>query len=195
MIPVYRVSHLAAFARWREDEESDAGWLVNQILSNEETEAMRKGTAFHKALEIAVEGEYDSIERDGYTFHFTGQFELSLPATREMRVGKDYGGLIVSGQCDAIAGKTIYDHKSTEYFDAEKYLTGWQHRFYLDLFGADRFIWYVWEMNQMDESGHYNVHTLHPLTQYRYAGMDRELRALAADFKVFADRYLKREAA
>lgn len=191
MIPTYRVSHLAAFARWREDEDSDFGWLINQILHSEQTELMAKGTAFHKALELSTEGDYDQISVDGYTFHFTGSFELYIPPMREWRRERNYGGIIVSGQCDAILGNTIYDHKSTERFDAEKYLSGWQYRFYLDIFNAQRFIWNVWEMNEMKDPKHYNVHSLHRLEQFRYAGMEEECRELAQDFKEFAHKWIE----
>jgi hypothetical protein len=47
---------VAAYARWREDEDSEVGWLINSVLGGEESEAMRKGTAFHKYLETAQAG-------------------------------------------------------------------------------------------------------------------------------------------
>jgi hypothetical protein len=109
---------------------------------------------------------------------------------REWRKGKDYGGIMVSGQVDAIEGKTIYDHKTTERFDAEKYLESWQHRFYLDIFGADRFVWNVWEMNELKEPKCYGVNKLHTLEQYRYPELEADCTALALEYKDFARRYL-----
>jgi hypothetical protein len=192
MSQVFRVSHLAQFAHWKEDDESDVGWLVNSIISNEETEAMRKGTAFHKYLEHAKSGDMEEFSVDGYRFVFTADIEISLPVMREMRRSKDYGGIIVSGQCDGIVGAVVYDHKTTERFDAEKYLEGWQHKFYLDIFNANQFTWLVWEMKEIEEgSKAYEVFGLHQLTQYRYPGMYEECRNLAQEFKQFADRYLK----
>lgn len=191
MTQTFRVSHVAAFARWREDEDSDVGWLINDIRSNEETEAMRKGTAFHKALELACEGEYATVTANGYTFAFTCSVEIALPKTRELRKGKDYGGIIISGQADGIGGRVIIDHKTTSHFDAEKYLEGYQHKFYLDIFEADRFDWYCWEMKEIEEgSKNYEVFGFHPLTQYRYPGLEEDCRRLALDFKDFAARYL-----
>jgi hypothetical protein len=187
-----RVSHVAAYARWKADEDMPVGVLVNQIVSNVETEAMLKGTAFHKFLEHAQAGsETELAEAKGYTFAFVGDFNLYLPQMREWRKGKDYGGIIVSGQVDAIEGKTIYDHKTTERFDAEKYLTGAQWMFYMDIFGADRFVWNVWEMNELKEPKSYGVNKLHTLEQYRYPELEADCTALALEYKDFAEKFLR----
>jgi hypothetical protein len=207
MIPTYRVSHLAAYARWRAEESDDLGWLAKSIFSTESSEAMERGTAFHKALETASAGEYTTVSADGYTFAFTCEAEIVLPKTREIRRGKDYGGIIVSGQCDGIEGKRIIDHKTTgQQFDAEYHLDGWQHRFYLDIFEADRFDWHVWEMAEIkpskckavDISEHdyfddppgiaYEVYAHHLLTQYRYPAIEEDCRRLAVEFRDFAAR-------
>jgi hypothetical protein len=188
---VHRVSHLAAFARWKEMDDVGVDWLINNIRSDEQTEEMAKGTAFHKFLEHVQAGEeLAGTVVDGYTFAFVGDFELSLPPTRELRKSKIYDGLIVSGCCDAIAGKTIYDHKTTKYFEAENYLTSWQWKFYLDIFGADRFIWNIWEMNELDEPMSYGVNKLHKLEQFRYPAMSKDCLELAQEFKEFADKWL-----
>ena len=103
----------------------------------------------------------------------------------------------MSGQVDAIEGKTIYDHKSTERFDAEKYLESWQHRFYLDIFDADRFVWNVFEMKNIGEtvqdeavSQLYEVRALHPLVQYRYPALETDCTALALEYLDFALKYM-----
>jgi hypothetical protein len=188
-----RVSHVAAFARWKADEESDVAWLINDILSDKPSEAMLKGTAFHKFLEHAQAGESAQAQVDGYSFIFAGDFNLYLPRMREWRKGKDYGGITVSGQVDAIEHKTIYDHKTTERFDAEKYLESWQHRFYLDIFEADRFIWNVWEMKHLGEGDGtqaYEVRALHTLEQFRYPAMGDDCRDLALEYLAFARKYM-----
>lgn len=149
MIPTYRVSNLAAYARWKATEGDGIGWLHDSIFKSEETEAMNRGTAFHKALETALEGEYMTVEAMGYTFAFTCEAELYLPRTREQRRAKDYGGIIITGQCDGIEGRRIIDHKTVSQFDAEYHLDGWQHRFYLDIFEADRFDWHIWEVSEL----------------------------------------------
>lgn len=203
-----RVSHVSAYARWKAQEDSTVDWLINDILSDKPSEAMLKGTAFHKFLEHAQEGESEVANVDGYSFLFAGDFDLYLPRMREWRKGKDYGGIIVSGQVDAIEHKTIYDHKTTERFDAENYLESWQHRFYLDIFEADRFIWNVWEMKHLGEtaieeplehdsqsgmmgsSQAYEVRALHKLEQYRYPAMTQDCTELAQEYRDFARKYM-----
>jgi len=205
-----RVSHVSAFARWKNDEDASIDFLINDILSDKPSEAMLKGTAFHKFLEHAQAGESEQAQVDGYTFIFAGDFNLYLPRMREWRKGKDYGGIIVSGQVDAIEHKTIYDHKTTERFDAEKYLESWQHRFYLDIFEADRFVWNVWEMKHLGEttsiqdaleaeattggvvgsSQSYEVRALHQLEQFRYPAMEQDCTELALEYLAFARKYM-----
>lgn len=198
MIPTYRVSHLAAYHRWKAKEEDGIGWLYNSIFADESTEAMSRGTAFHKALEMALEGEYNTVEANGYTFAFTCDAEIILPQTREIRRSKDYGGIIVSGQCDGISSRYILDHKTTANWNggggddlkgAEKYVDGPQWRFYLDIFGADRFDWHIWECAEMKDSPRaYEVYNHHLLTQYRYPDLEADCRSLALEFKDFAAR-------
>lgn len=189
MIPTYRVSNLAAYARWKATEDADVNWLYRHITTELDTEATDRGKAFHKALETVLEGEYLTVKADGYTFAFTCEAELYLPRTREIRVGKNYGGIIVSGQCDGIEGKRIIDHKTVSGgFDAEHHLDGWQHRFYLDIFEADRFDWHVWEVGELKEPKAYEVYAHHALTQYRYPEMEADCRALALEFRDFTAR-------
>lgn len=206
MTPTYRVSHLDTYLRWKQDEGEDLNWLYRDIFASEPTEPMARGTAFHKALETVLEGEHSTVEAQGYTFAFTCEAELSLPRTREIRKYKDYGGIIITGQCDGVEGRMIIDHKTTEQFDAEKYQSKFQWRFYLDLFEADRFDWHVWEMSEMksltkkavDVSEHdyfdgpskaaYEVYAHHLLTQYRYPEMGEDCRRLALEFRDFAAR-------
>lgn len=190
MIPVYRVSHLAAYARWKADEDAGIGLLHEMIFSEGSSDAMSRGTAFHAALEAALEGEYSTVHALGYTFAFTCNAEISLPKVREVRRSKDYGGIIVTGQCDGIEGKRIIDHKTVQGgMDAEYHLDGWQHRFYLDIFGADRFDWHVWEVGEMkDTPKAYEVYGHHLLTQYRYPGLEYDCRELAHEFRDFAGR-------
>lgn len=191
----FRVSHLSAFARWLEEEDTDPSWLVNQITSREETELMRKGTAFHKCLEMASEADVDQLSVDGYTFIFAKDFAVELPSLREWRQYKDYGGIIVTGKCDGMHGKWLREYKTTERFDAENYLSSVQHSFYMDIFGADRFTYCVLEMHafereQSTDERIYTVKDMHVLTQYRYPGMEQECRDLAQRFRGFAERYM-----
>ena len=186
----FRVSHLELYRGWLADEDADMGWLLNALTNDEPTSAMVKGTAFHKALELAPRGEFAEISANGYTFRFEGDFALDVPSIREVRHAKDYGGITVSGQVDTIHGNLISDYKSTSQFDAERYLRGYSWRYYLDIFKADRFRWHVFEMKEdAREGGLYHVNALHTLEQHRYPDMERDCRELAQDFRRFVEHH------
>jgi hypothetical protein len=185
-----RVSGLESFRRWRLDDELPLGDLLSSLTSGVETEAMRRGTALHKALELAQPGEHESLSALGYTFNFAGG-AVAVPSIREVRAYGRYGDLTVTGQTDGLDGVVIVDHKTTTSFDAEKYLAGYQWRFYLDLFHADVFRWQVFEVREEGEGTRvYRVGEPHILTAYRYPDMRHDCEALAADFLTFARDFL-----
>jgi len=185
-----RVSSIETFRRWRLDEELGAADLVARLVDFQPTERMLAGTAFHRALELAIPGSYDRLEANGYTFLF-GDGEIALPDVRELRAYGSYGPLVVTGQVDGLLGKRIDDHKSTQSFRPEGYLEGCQWRFYLDIFGADVFRWNVFELvPSRDEDKTYMVKSPHILEQYRYPGLHDDCMDLARDFHEFASLHL-----
>jgi hypothetical protein len=191
----FRVSELESFRQWRDDEEADLDLLLSRMRGQTEpSEAMLAGTAFHKALETAPLGIAPELEAQGYTFRFTGNFDLVIPPVREVRAGKTYTGdgwsLTVSGQLDTIEGKRVEDHKTTGRFDPERYLGGYQWRYYLDIFGADQFRWNVFEIAVTDDPRIWEVYAHHTLEQWRYPGMEDDCRKLAADLARFAAIHL-----
>lgn len=174
---VVRVSTLEAFRRWRNDEEA----ADVDIFNVPETEAMRVGTALHKALELSDAGTFDTLDSDGYTFRFDCDIEIPVMQFKEFRSNKRYGDLMVSGQCDGIIGRTVCDYKTTGIFNAERYLDGYQWRYYLDIFGLDVFVWLVFVIRETGQD-EYSVTDFHKLEARRYAGMSEDCRALASDF-------------
>lgn len=188
------VSNVNLYKTWSEEEGLDVGWLLTKILVREQTDKMKAGEAFHKAVELALETEHYSVSAMGYTFHFLCDAELSLPKLREASLSQDYDGLLVKGRVDGISGKLVTDLKTTEQFDAERYVDGLQWRFYLDMTGADRFDWHVFQMKDAtqpaDENLVYEVYGYHKLTQYRYAGMHEDCLRWAGRYKDFAERFL-----
>lgn len=186
-----RVSNIESFRRWREDEEQSIEQLVHWLTTDEPSEAMLAGTAFHKALELATPGEYTVLEANGYRFELPDA-EIALPKIREVRAYGNYGALQVTGQVDILDGKRVDDHKTMSRFDAERYLEGYQWRFYLDLFGADVFRWNVFELKELGLR-HYKVAEPQMLETYRYPGMHRDCDRLAADFYEFARAHLPSE--
>ena len=185
------VSMLDIYREWKEGEDQSVADLIETLKSSTPTEAMLKGRAFAKAMELlGRECEADSITAEGYTFHFTGDFSVELFSRREEKAEKDYGGIVVSARCDRVLGSLIVDDKTTSQFDAERYEEKMQWRYYLDMWNANRFRWMVWECKEMDEPKNYCIHALHTLNQYRYPEMERDCRDLALDFKKFAERCL-----
>lgn len=186
-----RVSNIEAFRRWREDESQSVEDLVRFITTDEPTEAMQAGTAFHKALETAGEGDHFELSALGYVFRLADGV-VELPSIREMRAHRRYGPLTVTGQIDGIFGRTVIDHKTTARIDHERYLTGCQWKFYLDIFEADAFRWNLFEIKDLGPK-EYGVSPPQALTAYRYPEMHEDCARLAADYLAFARVHLRED--
>lgn len=183
-----RVSNIEAFRKWRDADDQPVADLVRYITVDKPTKAMLAGTAFHDALEHAVPGDYDVLQAMEHTFHLP-DCELVLPTIREVRAYGEYGGLTVTGKVDCLDGKRVDDHKTTSRFDAERYLAGYQWRFYLDLFGADVFRWNVFELKEVGEL-EYRVSPPQLLEVTRYPGLHDDCMQLALDYLAFALEHL-----
>jgi len=202
------VSDIESFRYWKASEyDPDAKELIAQLRKQTPpTPEMATGSAFHKALEYARNGEYEHLGADGYRFYIKTGLEIELPELREVmfpakiyRIGNQE--VRVTGRVDCLLGKRIDDHKTTGEFKPERYLDSFQWRFYLDMFNADHFRWNVfvlWEMNQKDlpdcpdfEDGkEFLVAELHRLDQYRYPEMTYDLHLLLYQFVDFAQVHL-----
>lgn len=192
----WRVSNVEAFRKFEQDEEADMGEFIGELqFGFESSAAMLAGTAFHKALEDAPTGiTATSLMALGHTFTFRGDFEVRLPVIRELRASRTYmvdgEPIVISGQVDGIEGLRIDDHKTTARFDPDRYLTGYQWRLYLDIFGASVFRWNVFEMAEQDQPGHYEIFALHPLEQHRYPALHEDCSALVTRFARFVREHV-----
>lgn len=192
-----RVSNIEAYRQWLnwkplhdDEEEPTVADLVRKIMLHQPTEAMRVGSALHKALELAAAGDVETLNADGYTFHLADG-EVLVPEVREHRASKAYGRLTVTGKADGITGFTVIDHKATKALDAERYLNGYAWRFYLDIFGCDIFRWNVFVVKpQRGSDTVYEVSAPHILTAHRYAGLAGDCADLAAEYLEFAEKHL-----
>jgi hypothetical protein len=186
-----RVSQLEAFRRWEQDEEQDVDAFRSYIFLNQPSEPMLAGTAFHRCLETIQPGEFSELSADGFTFIIAGDLTLPVCPIREIRAYKRYGDIEVTGQLDAEYGKRVEDHKTTGYFNADKYLEGYQWRFYLDMFDADTFRWNVFPLVPVrGRERTYEVREVHHLEQCRYPGMHEDCMDLAERFRIFASIHL-----
>lgn len=192
----WRVSNVEAFRQFEQDDESDSAQFIDELLHGfAPSAAMQAGTAFHKALELAVpDVTAKELRSEGHVFTFRGDFEVRLSAIRELRASKTYmvdgQPIVISGQVDAIEGLRIDDHKTTSRFDPDRYLTGYQWRLYLDIFGASVFRWNVFELNELDLPGHYEVRDQHTLEQYRYPALSTDCQALVERFARFVREHV-----
>lgn len=186
-----RVSNVDAFRKWRLTEDVPVSALVQSITGHVETESMRVGTAFHKAMECASYGPREVLRANGCTFVLPVNAQVRVPIAREIRKSRVYGSLRVTGKVDAICGSTIWDHKTTARFDAERYIEGYQWRYYLDIFGCDEFVWNLFEMKaDTTHEDTFIVTDVHYLSQYRYPSLHADCLALALEYAQFADRHL-----
>ena len=186
----FSVSKVEAFRQWRENEDAELEPLLATLRGESPpSEAMLAGSALHKALENATEGDLDTLNADGYEFVITANIDLALPKCREVFATKDYGPIVISSRVDIMDGKRIEDHKTTSRFDPERYIAGCQWRFYLDIFEADVFRWNVFEIRELKQKV-YDVWSFHQLEQFRYPALAMDCRDLAADLAAFVREYL-----
>lgn len=193
----WRVSNVEAFRYFEQDEEAEPAQFIDKLLHGfEPSPAMRAGTAFHKALELAEPGiTGPELHSEGHVFTFRGDFEVRLSVIRELRASKTYmvdgQPIVISGQVDGIEGLRIDDHKTTSRFDPDRYLTGYQWRLYLDIFGASIFRWNVFELSEQDLPGLYEVRDQHTLEQYRYPALGADCQALVERFARFVREHVQ----
>lgn len=183
-----------ALRYYRSDEEAELGDLLRQLRREEPpTEAMLAGTALHTALEMASTGDHQGFAVDGYLFSFDTEAEIDLPAIREMKATREYvvGDVVVTlvGKVDAIHGKRVDDHKFTGRYDAERYMSSYQWRIYLEIFKADEFRWNVFEGRESSPKN-YIIHSIHQLRMNRYPGIGDDVAREVASFVAFARDHL-----
>lgn len=188
------VTDLDAFRYYLSDEDADLDKLLAQLRREEPpTEQMLAGTALHKALELAEPGDFPMLEAEGHRFTFEDSLAVELTPIRELKASKVYTvagvDVLVTGKVDGLCGRRVDDHKTTARFDPERFLQGYQWRFYLDIFDATHFRWNVFEM---DPRGMrlYHVFATHRIEQYAYVGMYQDCIGLLWKFVEFAKQHL-----
>lgn len=184
------VSQIEQFRRYRNDEDYPTGrflaYLQDILLP---TPQQLVGIAFHEALEHIDYGAHEEISARGFTFRFSTDFVLPIQYLREARCERVYdtsaGKIEIRGRVDAIEPMVIYDHKTTSNFDPERYLDGYEWRYYLDLTASKKFVWNVFELSPTKKPDVFEVPRAHVLTQFTYPGISRDCGALADEFASF----------
>ena len=188
---LFRVSEVESYRQFRNDPDAELGtllaWLRNEVPPSQ---AMLAGTAFHDVLEHADVGELSTAESQGFKFIIEVDTRLALAPIRELRQSKQFGGLTITGKLDVLDGLRVEDHKTTGRFDPDRYLTGYQWRYYLSIFGAQVFRWNVFEMREVEPRIHEGV--------YAVLGVENSVRSRTSyggtapdNVKAQAERWLK----
>lgn len=186
-----RVTNLEQFRIWRDDEELEVGWLLARLRGDDApSEAMQAGTAFHAALESAPECELGTLASGDYRFDFNCDCEIPIPTLKELAIEKQYGNLLVTGHVDGLIGREVVDYKTTSQFDPDRYLAGYQWRFYLDMLNADRFRWEIFVLAEFGPEYCYSVKQAHRLMQSRYPNLHDDCMKLAREYNEFAEKYM-----
>lgn len=184
------VTNLESFRQWEEDEDLDLQWLLDRLQDKEETPAMSIGKAFHRAMENLTVGERNVLTDGDYRFDLNCDAEIFVPTLEEMSIQKQYGDLTVRGRVDALSGKEVTDYKSTQQFDPDRLMFGYQWRYYLDMTDCDSFCWKVFVLKEFGGPGCYEVRDVHTLRQKRYPDMHTDCARLAARYSLFANNHL-----
>jgi hypothetical protein len=216
------VTSLDKYASYLNDDDYPLDRLLAELRGQiPRTPAMERGHAFAKAMETA--GQVDRVDyfsgreqavlvgsaplqadllvSEGHAFAFTCNTEIEAWPRRELKAEKDYGGIIVSARCDRLRGKIIADDKTTAHFDAdgcEKYTSKKQWRYYLDIFGAQEFVWHIWETREIEikeprdypgVKAAWEIFSHHEIRNYRYPEMENENREFAQQYREFAEQH------
>lgn len=188
------VTDLDSFRYYKESEEMDVDALLRRLRKQEPpSQAMLAGRALHSVLEHATAGAaLDVAEAEGFKFHFKVDCAIELPAVRELKgevqIVTPAGLVTLVGVVDGLEGG-IYDHKLTARFDAERYADSYQWRCYLEMFGARKFVYNVFEGKEGDHPNEWVIFGFQQFPLYAYEGMRadvvRELSELAAFVRKF----------
>lgn len=188
------VTDIDAYIYFRDHDNGDFDKLMCQLRKEEpQTEPMRAGSAFHKAMEMAQPGDMVALEADGYYFAISPNVEMTLPRFRELKLECQMDSGIRSnltvtlvGKVDGLDYNVVHDHKTTSRFVPDTLLDSYQWRFYLLASGADVFQWNVFEIKATGDR-EYEAFDFHVLRQYRYPGLAEDCKRMLCEFLTFLD--------
>lgn len=175
------VSDLETYRYWKADEGSTVEQLVERLAHRAPpTPQMMAGRALAKLFELARDGDEVLVtEVDGWRFTFALDQAFALPPVRELKAEVVYqtpnGPVTLVGKVDGLAGLTVHDQKLTERWDPERYLDSLQWRAYLDMFGADTFVYDVF-VAYYSGANDVKITEYNRMPFYRYPGLADDVR-------------------
>lgn len=187
------VTMLDSYLYFLRNEEMEFDALLRRLRGEEPASPqMLAGHAFHSLLENAASGALDHASVDGFEFVFALDAEIALPNIRELKAEKlietPSGPVTLVGKVDALDGITVRDYKLTERFDAERYVDSFQWRAYLMMFGAQRFVYDVFQCRY--EAQRVTVYDYQALPFCAYPGMERDVTDAVAALAEIVVRHM-----
>jgi hypothetical protein len=189
------VTELETFRYWKGQEDPLTADLVADLSRKvEPTPQMQAGSALAKFFETAAAGggDFYAVNSGEWTFDFGAlDHQFQLPPFREVKGEKIYetpSGLVtLVGKVDGLDGKVVHDEKLTEKLDIERYyLDSLQWRAYLDMFGADKFVYDVFlaryqKKNDVVVGRVVEIKDYQPVPFYRYPGIEQHVRSAVVE--------------
>jgi hypothetical protein len=187
------VTQLEDFRIYQTTPDLDLGWLENRLFgAREVTDEMAAGTAFHAMMQ-----EFDpakdadgrlgegvaSLSHGPYRFDFNCAAEIELPTLREVGFSRLYSDQWVTARVDGVIGNRIIEYKTTQSFDAQRYMESYQWRYYLDLSDCDEVVYQVFSIRPFGPPHCYSVREMHRMRQFRYPTMHDDCTRLVEEFE------------
>lgn len=199
---IFRASRLDEFRRYLSGEtfagdEYTPEAFTAYLTERAETPKMEAGTAVHRALELAGDGEIEETEQLGWRIRFELDDALPLPTLREIPLSRRHHGTTLFGRVDSITKTTVHDIKTTAQVEADRYADSYQWRAYLWMSGRDRFVYDCLKAKIDEDNLVITITEYVQLTFHRYARLDQDVEILLDRYAETIDALgiLKREAA
>lgn len=192
-----------SYRYWRDNDFPDpakAAEKLGEVLAairgehREPTEAMVRGTAWHRALEtVNGSGGVVEISESGHVFRFDAEevawVRQQLPAmtNQELRARLDLPeiGVVMNLRTDGVTGNTIHEHKTTERVDVDRYIRTSQWRAYLLAFDCQVVVYHIVQLTKNRRENLWRVKDYLPFRQFAYPNMRRDLVADVAEVAAF----------
>lgn len=193
------VSDIEAYRYYKSHEDATLEDCLAQLRRERPpTRAMAAGSALHKLLENSKPGdEFLYADQDGFHFYFACDLDMEVSDVRELKgevqIDTPSGPVTLVGVVDAV-DRAITDYKLTGRFEGERFADSYQWRCYLMMFGASRFDYKVFVGQESTDGDLWTIREYHPLSVYRYPGMEDDVYREVAEFAAFSLAYLHKAA-
>jgi len=187
-------SDLESYRYWK-DSDAPLSDLIERLMHTAPpTRQMSAGRAFANLMESAADGVLSLPRSEGWLFDFSDiDFTLERAPLREIKAEKvyatPYGPVTLVCKCDGLDGRTVIDQKLTERWDAENYLDSLQWRAYLDVFGAQKFIYDVFLGRYSQRSDDVLITDYHRMAFYSYPDLGKDVERAVVELASVITQY------